>query len=249
MHAPISFARRTSPSQNGRSTPGSNASAAVLTSGGIDSAVLIGEFLAHGAAVHPLYVRCGLRWEHAELSHVRSFLDALARPSLRPLEVLAVPVDDVYGEHWSLSGRSVPDENTADEAVFLPGRNVLLLAKAMLWCHLHDVPTLAIGSIGGNPFPDATASFVAAYGLAVNKAVGGDVRIERPFADLAKADVMRKGRLLPLELTFSCLNPRESLHCGQCNKCAERRGAFDSVRRHDPTCYAARLTQSFTAAG
>src|SRR5947209_1491894 len=113
---------------------------AVLISGGLDSAVLLGEALRDRPAVHPLYVRTGLYWEAAELQHLRRFLEALSGPALRPLHVLELPVADLYGEHWSLTGRDVPGADTPDEAVFLPGRNVLLLAKAILWCHLRDVP-------------------------------------------------------------------------------------------------------------
>ena len=80
----------------------------------------------------------------------------MAVPGLRPLAILDLPVVDLYGDHWSLGGGDVPDSESGDDAVFLPGRNVLLLSKAMLWCHLHGVPGLALGTLGGNPFADAT---------------------------------------------------------------------------------------------
>src|SRR5437870_2635244 len=110
---------------------------AVLVSGGLDSAILLGEALRTAAAVHPLYVRGGLSWEPVELLHLRRFLDAVHAPPLRPLTILEMPVADLYGDHWSLTGRGVPGADTPDAAVFLPGRNVLLLSKAILWCHLH----------------------------------------------------------------------------------------------------------------
>jgi 7-cyano-7-deazaguanine synthase len=43
---------------------------------------------------------------------------------------------------------------------------------------------------------------------------------------------------MPLELTFSCIAPAGSLHCGQCNKCAERQRAFRLSSMPDPTRYA-----------
>jgi 7-cyano-7-deazaguanine synthase len=55
---------------------------------------------------------------------------------------------------------------------------------------------------------------------------------------MEKKDVMQLGRKLPLALTFSCIAPVGGLHCGQCNKCAERRRAFRSVNVDDPTHYA-----------
>src|SRR5947199_8740241 len=109
---------------------------AVLVSGGLDSAILLAEMMRKFASVRPLLVRHGLYWEEAELQHLRQFLEAIQGPSLQRLQILEMPVADIYGEHWSITGRDVPDGNSPDAGVFLPGRNVLLLAKAMIWCHL-----------------------------------------------------------------------------------------------------------------
>ena len=57
---------------------------------------------------------------------------------------------------------------------------------------------------------------------------------------MEKSDVIRLGVELgvPLELTLSCMNPRNGLHCGQCSKCRERRDAFNDAGVADPTAYA-----------
>ena len=217
--------------------PAGPPSIAVLVSGGLDSAVLLGEALQARAAVHPLYIHCGLFWEPVELDHLRRFLPALKAPALQPLHVLEMPVRDLYSVHWSVTGEGTPGADTPDEAVFLPGRNVLLLSKAMLWCHLRNVPELALAPLGSNPFPDATPEFFAALEGVVNRAVAGRVRVLQPYLHLHKADVLRRGRGLPLELTFSCIQPRGGKHCGQCNKCAERRRAFAEAGLPDRTPY------------
>ena len=214
------------------------ATLAILVSGGLDSAVLLGEALGNGVIVHPLYIRNGHVWETEELRYLRRFLEAVHAATLQPLHVLDLPVADLYGSHWSLTGVNVPGADTADEAVFLPGRNVLLLAKAMLWCHLHAVPAVALAPLGSNPFPDATLAFFEAYQDAVNRSVNGLVRVLRPYAGMHKRDVMLRGRDLPLELTFSCLLPKAGRHCGRCNKCAERRRAFADAGLTDRTDYA-----------
>ena len=212
---------------------------AVLLSGGLDSAILLGEMVQGGASVYPLYVRCGLRWEQAELAQLLQFLAAVATPGLQPLSILEMPVADLYEDHWSLGGPNVPDGDSRDEAVFLPGRNVLLLGKSMLWCHLHGVPAVALGTVRGNPFADATDRFATGLQRAINLAMDGSVRICRPYASLTKSEVMRRGQGLPLHLTFSCLAPASGAHCGRCNKCAERQRAFASIHAADPTVYAA----------
>ncbi len=75
-------------------------------------------------------------------------------------------------------------------------------------------------------------------GKAVSRALGARIRVIAPFARLHKEDVLRAGRGLPLHRTFSCLSPSGRLHCGRCNKCAERRGAFRLLDVPDPTRYA-----------
>ena len=210
---------------------------AVLISGGLDSAILLGDMLAQNRVVQPISIRCGLAWEDVEHAHLVRYLAALARPSLRQLVILDEPVRDLYGDHWSVTSKGVPTATDPDPMVFLPGRNILLLAKAMLWCHLHRVPAIALGSLGTNPFPDATPEFFRTLQSCVNLAVEGHVEIVLPYGGMKKTDVMRRGVGLPLELSFSCIDPVGDRHCGRCNKCAERQAAFRDAGMADPTSY------------
>jgi 7-cyano-7-deazaguanine synthase len=210
----------------------------VLLSGGLDSAVLLGDLLAKGRSVQPFYVRGHLAWEAHELRAARRFLAAVASPRLAELVVLDLPVADVYGDHWSVTGLDVPDAVTSDEAVYLPGRNALLLLKPALWCRLHGIGQLALGVLASNPFGDATEEFFQAFQNVVGLATGAAVRVVRPLAGLQKRQVMQLGRALPLELTFSCISPVEGRHCGHCNKCAERMAAFRDSGVPDLTFYA-----------
>jgi 7-cyano-7-deazaguanine synthase len=219
---------------------------AVLVSGGLDSSVLLGRSLDDHPAVHPLYIRTGLAWEEVELAHLRRFLAALARPALRPLVVLDLPARDLYGDHWSVTGRGTPDAAAPDAEFFLPGRNVLLLAKALLWCHLHRVPAVALAVLAANPFPDATPEFLGDYAAAVSAGVGGAVRVEAPYRHLSKVEVVKLGRGLPLEHTLSCASPVNGEHCGVCGKCGERGRAFRAAGVPDPTRYRSRAWEAMT---
>jgi 7-cyano-7-deazaguanine synthase len=211
--------------------------AAVLVSGGLDSAILLAESARDDAEVYPLFIRSGLLWERAELSHLRQFLEAIQTSSLQQLVILETPVVDLYGDHWSITGRGVPDAQTSDAAVYLPGRNVLLLTKAILWCHLNSVDELRLGILESNPFFDATPAFFSSFETFLNTSVNGRVRIVRPFAAMSKRDVLKRGSRLPLQWTFSCIRPMSGKHCGECNKCAERRRAFIDAEISDPTVY------------
>lgn len=212
---------------------------AVLASGGIDSAVLTSELCREREAVFPIWVRCGLRWDAEELDALRRFLNAIEQPALRPLVTLDQPVRDVYGSHWSVTGENVPDTSSPDEAVYLPGRNLILITKAAVWCVMNRVAVIALAPLAANPFPDSTPEFYAELQRLVARALGWPIRILRPFAHLSKADVLRRGATLPLELTFSCINPVRGGHCGACNKCEERRLGFDRAGLPDRTDYAA----------
>lgn len=218
----------------------------VLASGGVDSAILVADQAAHGNIVQPVYIRFGLAWEQVEEAHLRRFLDAISGPlDTRPLAVLELPIADVYGGHWSVSGTDTPDESTPDEAVYLPGRNLLLLAKTTVWCALHGMSRIALGTLQGNPFADSSPEFLAGLAGLSGLALGHPLEVVTPFAHLTKAQVLavalalgRGHAGLPLEHTFSCIAPVDAIHCGRCNKCAERRKAFAEAGVEDRTPYA-----------
>ena len=211
---------------------------AVLVSGGLDSAVLLAEAARTYSAVFPIYVRFGLFWEQVEFGYLRRFLAAIACKPLREVQILDQPAGDLYGRHWSITGENPPTAADAHDADFLPGRNVLLLAKPLLWCHLNGVGELATAPLGSNPFPDATPAFYDGFAAMVNRAIAGSVSVLRPFANLTKIDVLHRGRSLPLELTFSCVRPVGILPCGTCIKCGERKKGFAEAGMEDPTNYA-----------
>jgi 7-cyano-7-deazaguanine synthase len=183
-------------------------------------------------------VRSGLFWQAAELHALKRFLVAIASSRLEPLVCFELPLDDLYSGHWSITGRDVPGSDTPDEAVFLPGRNALLALKPALWCQMHGIGRLALGTLGSNPFGDATSGFFHDLEGALNRGSVAPIEFLRPFETFDKRRVMELGRRYPLQTTFSCIDPVENLHCGRCNKCAERRVAFGLIALADPTQYA-----------
>jgi 7-cyano-7-deazaguanine synthase len=219
---------------------------AVLLSGGLDSAVLLAEEAAHGF-VQPIYVSVGLAWEPAEQAAVRELL--AAKPidgRTRPLVSLTVDMRDVYAAgHWAVEGRP-PAYHTPDEDVYLPGRNIVLLGKAGVYCAAARIDRIALGTLAHNPFADATAAFRSAMAEALSLGLAHPLTIDAPFAGAEKADVVKRGAALgvPLQLTLSCMSPRRDesrfLHCGTCSKCRERHDAFLEAGIADPTDYVVR---------
>lgn len=209
----------------------------VMLSGGLDSCIVLAHLLAQRRQVQPFYIRTGVNWERCELVAAEQFLKAVDSPLLLPLIKLELPLRDIYGQHWSLTGTQVPDAVSPDEAVFLPGRNALLMVKAVVWCQLNGVDELALATLGTSPFADASVEFVNRFQDAMSFGAARPVRIVLPFADQGKRAVMELGRQLPLHFSFSCIAPVAGLHCGKCNKCEERRQSFRRAEMEDLTNY------------
>jgi 7-cyano-7-deazaguanine synthase len=194
------------------------------------------------AEVQPIYVSVGLSWERAERDMVDRFLAAVGGARIRPLATLSIDMRDVYpSTHWALVGRP-PAYHTPDEDVYLPGRNIVLLGKAGIFCAAAGIGRLMLGTLDHNPFPDATPQFRAAMADALSKGLAHALAIEAPYAHVGKAEVIRRGGALgvPLELTLSCMNPvadNPARHCGLCSKCRERHDAFLEAGVRDPTDY------------
>lgn len=235
-----------------------NGRTAVLYSAGLDSAVLLASELhaataaAGGAAfVQPVYVSSGLAWETEEYRLAERLIAAPPFAGrVATLVRLDCPVTDTYRPgHWALVGEA-PGYSTADEEVYLVGRNVLLLAKVATWCAVNRVGRIALGPLAGNPFPDATPEFFATMERALSLGLGHDLRIATPFRHLSKTAVIARGLELdvPFELTLSCMNPVNPRHCGRCSKCRERLQAFEEAGVEDPASYAFRPANVSTGA-
>jgi len=223
---------------------------AVLTSGGLDSCVLLAD-LARENTVYPIYVEFGLVWEKAEQAALRGYLQAIEGvKNIQPLTTLQVPVAPMYGRHWSMTGENVPDYDAAIDADYLPGRNVLLLGLTSVWCALHDTHKIALGSLMQNPYSDATPEFFRDYAALLTGALTHGIEVLTPYRSREKDELIKEHPELPLHLTLTCIGqkPGETsaaapgegpLHCGACLKCHERHEAFVVAGVPDKTRYAA----------
>jgi 7-cyano-7-deazaguanine synthase len=221
--------------------------AAVLFSGGLDSAVLVADALARGDAaedVQAIYISVGFAWEAEERAMAARLFASPAFARLPPPVELRFDMRDVFApDHWAVRGRA-PAFDTPDEDVYIHGRNVILLSKAAVYVSSRRTATrpgarLLLGTLAGNPFADATPEFFAAQARALSLGLAMPIAIEAPYAGRRKADVLRRGLELgvPLELTLSCMQPSDGTHCGRCSKCRERRDAFREAGVPDPSQY------------
>jgi len=191
----------------------------------------------NGRAVYPVYIRAGLNWESSELATLKRFIRAVKIGSIAALTVLKLPMDDLSGEHWSVTGRNVPGYDAALASNYILGRNLSLLVKTAIFCARSRIGEVAMASLESNPFPDARPEFFRAFARAVELGVGLKLKITTPFLGMTKGEVVRRGAELPLALTVSCVRPKGAVHCGACTKCAERMEGFLQAGVSDPTVY------------
>lgn len=211
---------------------------AVLASGGLDSSVMLAVAARKGRNVYPVYVQAGLSWEPSEIASLKRFIRTLRLENINPITLLKLPMNDVSGDHWSMTGRNVPGYNAGLASNYIPGRNLSLLSKTSIFCARARIGEIALAPLESNPFPDARPEFFRAFARAVELGVGLKLKISIPFAGMTKADVIRRGADLPLELTVSCARPKGHIHCGDCTKCAERVEGFVESAVEDRTVYA-----------
>ena len=188
-------------------------------------------------SVYPVYIRAGLSWESSELATLKRFIRALKTSNVAPLMVLKLPMADLSGDHWSITGRNVPGYDAALASNYILGRNLSLLAKTAIFCARARIGEVAMAPLESNPFPDARPEFFRAFARAVELGVGLKLKISTPFLGMTKAEVVRRGAQLPLALTVSCARPKGAVHCGACTKCAERVEGFVQAGVADPTVY------------
>ena len=145
-----------------------------------------------------------------------------------------------------------PAYHTPDEDVYLPGRNIILLGKAAVYCAAAHIDRLVLGTLGAQSVPGRDAGVSRGDGLgAVARPGAPAARSTRRMPRSSKAEVIRRGAALgvPFELTLSCMSPpappegrapddARAHHCGRCSKCRERHDAFVEAGVDDPTQYA-----------
>lgn len=71
------------------------------------------------------------------------------------------------------------------------------------------------------------------------KVVNANCKIVAPFYDWNKEQIITESSSngAPLELSWSCINPKKNIQCGTCHACKTRRKAFKNAKLNDLTKY------------
>jgi 7-cyano-7-deazaguanine synthase len=146
----------------------------------------------------------------------------------------------------------VPKDRKADDEVpitYVPARNAVMLSLLLGLAEVIGAADLFIGAnaVDYSGYPDCRSAFLEAFenmaGLATVAGAerGVKYRVHAPLLDLTKAEIIRTGTNLGLDLglTWSCYDPTpNNLACGHCDSCVFRYRGFEEAGIPDPTKYA-----------
>ena len=220
--------------------------AVVLVSGGLDS--MVSAALAREAG-HPLLaLSVDYNQRHrVELDAARRVAAAVgaSRHVVLPLDLSAFG-----GSALTDSTIDVPKDGVGDTipVTYVPARNTIFLSLTLGWAEAAGARDIYIGvnALDYSGYPDCRPEFIAGFEalaeLATRAGVEGEpFRIRAPLQHMTKADIVREGARLGLDmgLSWSCYDPTpDGRHCGLCDSCRLRHKGFVDAGVADPTVYA-----------
>ena len=223
--------------------------AVALVSGGLDSMVSAAMLRDSGRRLLALSFDYNQR-HRIELDAARNVAIALGaeRHIVLPMDLSA------FGGSALTADIDVPKDGLGTEdgggipVTYVPARNTIFLSLALGWAEAAGARDIYIGvnALDYSGYPDCRPEFIAAFEslaeLATKAGVEGDpFRIQAPLQHMTKADIVREGTRLGLDLglSWSCYDPTpDGKHCGECDSCRLRSRGFDEAGIADPTVYA-----------
>ncbi|NUB91638.1 7-cyano-7-deazaguanine synthase QueC [Haloterrigena sp. SYSU A121-1] len=220
--------------------------AAVLLSGGMDSATAAYEARDRGYEIYALHTSYGQRTEDRELECARRLADELDAADFLRIEtghLSAIGASSLTDDEMAVEDADMESDEIPTS--YVPFRNANLLAMAVSYAEANDCEAVFIGahSEDFSGYPDCRPEFFEAFENVVDVGTKPetDISIEAPFVEWSKTDIAERGVDLevPYEHTWSCYRENEPA-CGTCDACAFRLQAFRNIGVRDPIEYAER---------
>ena len=220
--------------------------AVALVSGGLDS--MVSAALAREAGYRLLALSIDYNQRHRiELAAAARVAAALGaeRHIVLPMDLSAFG-----GSALTATDIAVPKDGVQPgiPVTYVPARNTIFLSLALGWAEAAGARDLFIGvnALDYSGYPDCRPEFIAAFEglaeLATKAGVEGEpFRIRAPLQQMTKADIVREGVRLGLDMgiSWSCYDPTPAdEHCGRCDSCRLRSKGFEEAGVPDPTVYA-----------
>lgn len=221
--------------------------AMVLFSGGVDSTTCLALAIERFGKenVIPLSIQYGQKHtKEIEAAKKILFYYGLDRMELDLTPIFAYSSCSLL----SHSEEAIPKESYAEQlkqqngspvSTYVPFRNGLFLSSAASLALSVGCSYIYYGAhrddAAGNAYPDCSEVFYNSMNQAVIEGSGKALKIEAPFINCNKAQVIKEGLRLhvPYELTWSCYEGGER-PCGRCGTCIDRQKAFAANGITDP---------------
>lgn len=199
----------------------------ILVSGGLDSTTLMYEFVRQGVEFVPLFVNYGQHCVTHELETLRQVI-----PAEYADKIEIIDVSSVYKHSRSRFIRPADlwKEKVKAEDLYIPYRNVLLLTIAASFAQTLGLCKVYSAFINSNHAKEIDCSSEFFNKLEGLLSEYGSVKIEMPFRNMTKYEVIKLGIELnaPIGLTFSC-QASPDIPCGACPNCVDRLTALAQV--------------------
>lgn len=127
--------------------------------------------------------------------------------------------------------KQLSETNGEPVSTYVPFRNGLFLSSAASMALSFEAEVIYYGAhsddAAGSAYPDCSDVFNNAMNTAIYEGSGRQLKIEAPFVNLNKKQVVKIGVELgvPYEMTWSCYEGSDK-PCGKCGTCIDRREAF-----------------------
>lgn len=212
----------------------------VLLSGGMDSVTVFYQALRSHEVAACLSFDYGSKHNACEIPFAKLHADRNQVPHhVVPLDFM----DRLFTSDLLKSGGDIPDGHYAEESMkrtVVPFRNGIMLSIAAGFAESTGAEAVVIAAHSGDHaiYPDCREPFMRAMGDAIREGSYARVELLRPFIDMDKAAIARRGAELGVDFenTWSCYKGG-AVHCGVCGTCVERRESFLLAGLPDPTVY------------
>ena len=213
--------------------------AIVILSGGMDSTTLLYDVINQEYDVYALSFNYNQKHKK-ELEAATETCRHLGIPhKIMDLSILnELAPSSLTRDEWEVPEGHYADENMKETVV--PNRNMVMLSLATSYAISMNAKKLFYGAHSGDHdiYPDCRKEFVEQLSKAISLCDWAKVKLEAPYLEIDKGDIVKKGIELYVEysMTWTCYKGKGKA-CGKCGSCVERLEAFEKAGIKDPVEY------------